>query len=386
MQYVCRTSRGKINMKTIQKTAIGVLSVLLLSSGVGAAQAAKPTPKTPAPVSTNAGPSGDMSWEGFNWNKRSWGGGPHYNGQWSKTNVSNPDKNGYVKLSITNPTGTAPIAAEMQTTRQGFGYGTYSTVVEKNINSLQKEVVWGCLFTYDPEATPGMNEIDLCEASAWGGGAAWGESWPVTQGHGYWFDANAGPGLGNDTVTFPISSSPILTHKMVWEPGKITFETYEGEGYSGKLLKQTVVQGDKVPVPARERVHFNFWVTGGGGGNPNAVKPDSVTVRDFSFTPRAATAISVAPTLQSAAEVPSTSPTNSIVTESKKAISSETTAIKSSEVKGKDAKDIVTLNGGNSAVSKTLPEVASVKVKAAIAKSNNVRLKSGSYKIYPVLG
>lgn len=36
----------------------------------------------------------------------------------------------------------------------GGTYGTYSTTIEKDISRLQKEVVWGCLFTYDPEAAP----------------------------------------------------------------------------------------------------------------------------------------------------------------------------------------------------------------------------------------
>ncbi|MGR0160188.1 hypothetical protein [Paenarthrobacter nitroguajacolicus] len=199
--------------------------------------------------------------------------------------MSSPDANGYVKLSISNPTGSAPKGAEFQSTREGFGYGTYSTTVEKDVSSLQKEVVWGCLFTYDPNAEPGYTEIDLCEASAWGGGAAYGEDWPVTQGHGYWFDATLPPGQGNNTVTFDVTSAPILTHRMVWEPGKLTYETFAGEGYDGTLLKRTVLEGSTVPLPAKEQIHFNLWVTGGGGGDADHVAPETVTIRDFSFVP-----------------------------------------------------------------------------------------------------
>ncbi|WP_284978079.1 hypothetical protein [Arthrobacter sp. fls2-241-R2A-200] len=237
------------------------------------------------PMAQDPGPVGSFAWKGFNWQKRFWGGAPMYNGSWDANNVTAPDSNGYVKLGISNPTGNAPVGAELQSTRQGFGYGTYSTTVEKDISSLQKEAVWGCLFTYDPAAAPGYTEIDLCEASAWGGGAAYGQSWPVTQGHGYWFDATLPPAQGNNTVTFGVTSAPILTHRMVWEPGKLTFETYAGEGYSGPLLKRTVLEGSTVPVPAKEQIHFNLWVTGGGGGDPAHVAPESVTVRDFSFVP-----------------------------------------------------------------------------------------------------
>jgi hypothetical protein len=109
----------------------------------------------------------------------------------------------------------------------------------------------------------------------------------VSQGHGYWFDAGRPPGEGNNTVDFPVTANPVLTHRMTWAPGKLTFETYAGEGYSGTLLKRTVLEGSTVPVPARERVHFNLWVVGSGGGDPAHVKPETVTVRDFSFTPAA---------------------------------------------------------------------------------------------------
>ncbi len=253
---------------------------LSLFTGISPSHAADTTPMAEDP-----GPVGSFAWKGFNWQKRFWGGAPMYNASWDANNVSNPDADGYVKLSITNPTGSAPKGAEFQSTREGFGYGTYSTTVEKDVSALQKEVVWGCLFTYDPAAEPGYTEIDLCEASAWGGGAAYGEDWPVTQGHGYWFDATKPPGQGNNTVTFDVTNAPILTHRMVWEPGKLTFETFAGEGYGGTLLKRTILQGSTVPLPANEQIHFNLWVTGGGGGDAAHVAPETVTIRDFSFVP-----------------------------------------------------------------------------------------------------
>lgn len=277
--------------------AVVLTAGALLLGAVGPSQAAGPK-AIPAPAALDPGPVGDFSWKGFNWEKRWWSGAPHYNKTFSAGNVSNPDRNGHVTLTLTNPTGNSSVGAEFNTTRHGFGYGTFSTTVEKNLKSLQKEVVWGCLFTYDPNTAPGHNEIDLCEASAWGGGSSYGQTWHVTQGHGYWIDATKPPGVGNDTVIFPVTSNLILTHRMVWEPGKITFETYSGEGYKGPLLKRTVLSGDKVPVPAKETIHFNLWTTAGGGGEPDLVKPEKVIVRDFSFTPRGSTAS--APVMESA--------------------------------------------------------------------------------------
>lgn len=262
---------------------MSVIAVAMLAS-VPAVQAADTTPLDP-----NPGPAGSFSWKGFNWEKRFWGGAPMYNKAFDAANVNSPDANGHITMKLTNPTGEAPVGAEFQSTRQGFGYGTYSTTIEKDLSALQKEVVWGCLFTYDPLAAPGYNEIDLCEASAWGGGAAYGESWPVTQAHGYWFDATKAPGEGNNTIVFDVTPNPVSTHRMVWEPGRLTFETFSGEGFARTLLKRTVLEGATVPVPAKEQIHFNLWVTGGGGGDPAHVKPESVVIRDFSFIPAAGT-------------------------------------------------------------------------------------------------
>ena len=275
---------GLRSSRVVRPLAVVLVSGLTMLTVVSPSQAADTTP-----MSSDPGPAGSFAWKGFNWEKRFWGGAPQYNKLFSANNVSNPDANGNITMSLTNPTGSDPVGAEFQSTRQGFGYGTYSTTVEKNVSLLQKEVVWGCLFTYDPLASPGYNEIDLCEASAWGGGASYGESWPVTQAHGYWFDASKPPGQGNNTVVFATTSDPVLTHKMVWEPGKLTFETYAGQGYAGPLLKRTVLEGSTVPKPAKEQIHFNLWVTGGGGGDPAHIKPESVIIRDFSFTPAAVT-------------------------------------------------------------------------------------------------
>lgn len=236
---------------------------------------------------TAPGPEGDFAWNGYNWSARSWSGGPHYNGSFAPANVSRPDADGRVVLALTNPTGKSPVAAEFQSTRRGFGYGTFRVVVERNLQTLQREVVWGGMFTYDPDTPPGHNEIDVCEASAWGGSAGPGEPRPVRQGHGYWFDATKPPGEGSTVVNFDCTPDPVLTHTLRWQPGRLTYETFVGEGDSGLLLKRTVLERATVPVPAREAVHFNLWVTG-GGGNPDRVRPEQVAVRGFSFTPWAA--------------------------------------------------------------------------------------------------
>lgn len=277
-------------MKLPKLLAAGTAAGLLLMSMGGAPALAAPIVSVPtaAAAAVDPGPAGDFSWEGYNWQKRGYGGGPHFNGQFSAANVSGPDADGHVTLSLTNPTGNAPVASEMISTKRGWGYGTYQTTVEKDLSAMQDETVWGCLFTYDPAAAPGYTEIDLCEASAWGGGPAT-NPWPILQGHGYWHDDTKAPGVGSNTINFPVTSNANLTHKMVWEPGKITFETFAGESAAGTLLKRTVLEGATVPVPANESIHFNLWATGAGGGSPSTMKPETAVLKDFSFTPRGST-------------------------------------------------------------------------------------------------
>jgi hypothetical protein len=253
-------------------------ATMLARSLVGEPTAAAPDLVAERPT-LDPGPAGDFSWKGLNWDRRSWGGPPHFNGIYDSANVVGPDANGHVTLRLTNPTGNAPRAAEISTTRRGFGYGTYSVVVDKRLDVMQSEVVWGCLFTYDGDAAPGYNEIDACEASAWGS-----SQWPVTQSHVYWHDASRAPGQGSVAETFAVPTTAVQTHRMVWAPGRITYETFSGEGFDGPLLKRSVLSGSTVPVPARESLHFNLWVFG-GGGNPSRVSPETVTIRDLSFVP-----------------------------------------------------------------------------------------------------
>ena len=298
------SSRARRGMSGGRRSLLGaaLAAVLLVASVPG------PVTANTAPLPVDPGPVGDFAWKGFNWEKRRSSGAPNYNKQFAAANVSSPDADGHVTMTLSNPTGESTIGAEFNTTRHGFGYGTYSTTIEKDLTTLQKEVVWGCLFTYDSTVAPGFNEIDLCEASSWGGGSINNQVWPITQGHGYWFDASKPPGVGNDTAIFDVTSHPVLTHRLIWEPNKLTFETFAGEGSSGTLLKRTVKEGENVPEPARETIHFNLWVTGGGGGDPAHVKPEKVVIRDFSFVPAGAEPV-VTPPVVAPTPTPKPSPT-----------------------------------------------------------------------------
>lgn len=217
---------------------------------------------------------GTFEWKGYTWRRRTWSGAPQYNGQWLAGNVSSPDSNGYVNLSITNPTGTSPFAAEFSSDIQGWGYGTYTTVVGTQLNGMQSALVWGGMFTYDDLLPPAHNEIDVNETSAWGLSV-------VRTGHNIFYP----DGLGGATEyedRYDTTSDVVTTHQMIWEPTSITWRSYAGTGTSGTLLEETKVTTN-LPTPANERVFFNIWVNEYDLALAAAAPAFTVTVRDFTF-------------------------------------------------------------------------------------------------------
>jgi hypothetical protein len=136
---------------------------------------------------------------------------------------------------------------------------------------LDKSAVFGGVFTYDGSVSGSHNEIDVDETSAWGG------NWPVVTSHNYF--NKSGNGIDDPYNT---TSDPVTTHKLIWEPGKLTFESYAGADTNAPLIKRTVAtQG--VPVPAHEVIDFNYWVF--GDGTPNDTPNTDIIIRDFSFSP-----------------------------------------------------------------------------------------------------
>lgn len=235
----------------------------------------------------NPGSAGDVFWKGLNWHKRAVGesGGPTYNGVWAAGNVTGPDSNGYMSIAITNP-GSAPVAAEMSTTRSGFGYGTYTCVVGTRLDTMHKAIVFGGLFTYDgtQAAALSKNEIDICETSAWGTAID-----PVTVAHTYFRDDSNSDGNPESIDNFvSMTTDAVHTHQMVWTPTALTFRSYAGTGTTGTLILQTNASTN-IPVPENEQIIFNIWVfdLGGGGVNPATATATTVVIRDFSFVPSA---------------------------------------------------------------------------------------------------
>ena len=238
-----------------------------------AKQLTNPQPATANILSTS------FVWKGYTWNSRSGGGGPQYNGQWDSNNVSGPDVNGYITIKTSNPTGTSPYGGEMSSATKGWGYGTYVCVVGSRVDNLDTNFVWGNMFTYDSDTLTGNtavshNEIDAAETSKWGTAVA------ATGYNHFYNNAGVNTAIGNSVTT---TSDVVMTHRMIWQPGRITYESYIGTGVGGTLLA-SAVQTTNLPVPALEKVYFNAWVGNFATGAANTPSTP-IVLRDFSFTP-----------------------------------------------------------------------------------------------------
>lgn len=239
-------------------------------------ESARARPNEPRRVRRSERPApGNLMWSGYEWTPRSGEGNPSSN-TWEPGNVL-VDADGHLHLRITNTDGVLR-SSQVRSVHQGWGFGTYECVVAGRVDLLHPNAVLGGLYTFDSANPPGYTEIDMCEASSWGGTGA------VRMQHGYWHDATLPAGEGNVAETFTYPSDPVTSHRTVWSPGQLVMESFSGGSFSGALLKRTVLTGDLVPVPSAEILNFNLWVFK-GQGDWESVPDTEVIVRSFRFAP-----------------------------------------------------------------------------------------------------
>jgi hypothetical protein len=156
-------------------------------------------------------------WKGYTWKLRSGNAGssPGY-GAWSPANILCPDANGYLTLKITNPTGKQPIGCEMGSEKLGWGYGTYTVVVEGDLTTFDKNIVFGGLFPFF-YGTPYI-EFDVNETSKWDGDYA-----NSVINHCLWFGTFSQRYKLFQVKDIP--SDPVQTHRLIWQVGKATFDS-----------------------------------------------------------------------------------------------------------------------------------------------------------------
>lgn len=216
-----------------------------------------------------------FSWKGYTWNKRIHAGDPANNQTWSASNVSGPDTNNYITLALTNP-GSAPVGCEIFSAKRGFGYGTYTIVTGTRLDNIGAPVGFGGMFTFDFTAYPDYREIDCDETRNYNGLT----NKQILKNHAY----NSGGTRQFVTNNADMPADVLQTHRMIWQPGLITFDSYIGTGTSGTNYFHAV-HNTNIPTPGLERVHFNVFVDPTITGYATA-SPLNVVIQDFSFIPQ----------------------------------------------------------------------------------------------------
>jgi hypothetical protein len=207
-----------------------------------------------------------VSWQGYSWVARSAPGNPGAPQQWSPANVS-VDSAGRLHLKVTRDKKGRYTQAELDSVRNGWGYGSYRWQVETDVSRLAPEYVLG-LFTYGRDAAYGHREIDI-EASGWG-------TTPITWDYTTWAD-------GHDAVARTRATAGRTTQQIDWAPGRLTWTTWDA---SGAVLATATATGADVPVPYDESIGMNLWLCGCESGWDKTAATE-VVISSFRFTPAA---------------------------------------------------------------------------------------------------
>lgn len=150
------------------------------------------------------------------------------------------DDSGFLHLRLAKRKGEWT-SAEVSLQRS-WGYGSYRFAV-RDISHLEPAAVFS-IFTWDDTGQP--REMDL-EISRWGEPGGKNAQYVVQP---YYVPANA--------VRF-FAPPGLLTHTLLWAPGRATFRTMRGSASgAGEIVDEhTFTSG--VPSPGNETIHMNLY-------------------------------------------------------------------------------------------------------------------------------
>lgn len=219
-----------------------------------------------APASA-ASAAGTVTWQGYQWDVRTWAGEPGKSGAWSAANVS-VDSAGKLHLRLTRDSSGRLLQAEIDSVREGWGYGTYRWTVDTDLSGFHPEHVLG-LFTYGSDPGYAHREIDV-EAAGWG-------HTPVNWDYSV------------QTTGKVIKQTPVRagasTHEFRWEPGRVSWTSWDASGQ----VMATASTTSAVPVPGDEQVMMNLWACAACSNLAAVPAPLEVVLSGFSFVPLGAT-------------------------------------------------------------------------------------------------
>lgn len=153
------------------------------------------------------------------------------------------DGRGFLHLRMQDRNGRWT-CAEVNLTRS-LGYGTYRFVVQDSAH-LSSSAVFG-LFTWDlAHSQEFRNEIDI-ELSRWGDPKSKNAQYVIQP---FYVPANVS--------RFAVPAGAV-THSFRWEPGKVSFNSFQGERGTGTGAFSQHVFTSGIPLPASENVHINLY-------------------------------------------------------------------------------------------------------------------------------
>jgi beta-glucanase (GH16 family) len=208
-----------------------------------------------------------LSWQGYSWVARTVPGNPGAPQQWSASNVS-IDNAGRLHLKVTRDKKGRYAQAELDSIRNGWGYGTYRWQIDTDVSRLAPEYVLG-LFTYSQDPAYGHREIDI-EASGWG-------STPITWDYTTWANGH------NPVARTPAPAGP-STQQFDWAPDHLVWTSWDA---NGNLIATATATGADVPVPYDESLGINLWLCGCESGWDRTPATE-VVISSFKFTPATA--------------------------------------------------------------------------------------------------
>jgi hypothetical protein len=185
-------------------------------------------------------PAPSIVWNGLTWTIKTSSGpvGPGPN-RFDRSNVS-VDASGHLHLRITKNAVGQWTCAEI-IAPQSYGYGTYTFGLGSRVDALDPRVV---LATDPTNAQYVVQPYDR-------------------------------PGHLMRFTQPPIDAS---THRFIWQPGRVTWESYNA---NGGLIDDYTYAGAEVPKPGDERVHVNLWLY--QGVQPSDSNSVDVKITSFSY-------------------------------------------------------------------------------------------------------
>lgn len=211
-----------------------------------------------------------ITWAGRTWDvKVGQGLGPGPNNWSDSTENVWVDTNGYVHLKVTESNGLWYSSEIIG--KESLGFGEYRFVVDGPVHDLDTNVVGGLLTFLDDN-----NEIDIEFARAFH---------PTTSNNAVYSTQPAIPGDTSYPFFFAPTNGNLTTHRFIWEPTTISYESYHGDGdpalSSNEVFASWTYTGSEIPEESIERVHLNLWQF--MGRIPSDTQNLEMVIRDFLF-------------------------------------------------------------------------------------------------------